>query len=165
MKFEINLEDIFLDGEEPGTSVEEAIHKAVVDRLSGDMRKRLFARLDEELAKAMSAQIAVAISGKMEGIVEDIMNTTYTPVSSYGQKGEPTNFRAEIIKSVAANLTYAPKTYSSDENVFTRTVKAIVEKQTETLKKALLEQVDAKLQKDAISFAVIELQKRLGLTK
>lgn len=166
MKIEIDLDDIFRDEDgNPEESLEDSVRRQVIDRLSGDLRKRLFSQLDVELSAVMREQLNAVMTEQMPSLVDDIMNTTYTPVSTYGQRGEPTTFRDEIIKSIGANMKYEPKNYSCDENAFTKAVKSIVEAKTNEIKKELLDQVDTKFRADAIGFAVTELSKRLGLTK
>jgi len=166
MKIEIDLDDIFRDEDgNPEESLQDSIRRQVVAKLEGDMRKRLFSRIDVEVSEIMNKQISAVMSEKMPELIDDIMNTTYTPVSSYGSRSEPTTFREQIIKSVAANMKYEPKGSSYDENAFTRAVKSVVEKQTSELQKALLAQIDTKFREDAIKFAVAELSKRLGLSK
>lgn len=166
MKIEIDLDDVFRDDNgEAGETMQEAVRRQIVQRLTEDYRKRLFSRFDVELTSIMQGQIAEVMKTKMPDMIDDIMNAKYTPVSSFGSRGETTTFRDEIIKSVAANMVYAPKSYSSEENVFTRAVKSIVELKTDEIKKAITAQVDTKFRTDAITFAVQELSKRLGLTK
>ena len=166
MKMEIDLNDIFRDEDgNPEESLEESIRRQVIDRMSGDLRKRLFDRLDHQLSEIMRDQIGAVMTDQMPSLIDDIMNATYVPVSTYGQRSEPTTFRQEIIKSIAANMKYEPKNFSSDENAFTKAVKSVVEAKTNEIKKELLTQVDTKFRKDAIGFAVTELSKRLGLTK
>jgi hypothetical protein len=47
VKIEIGLNDIFRDDEGPDESLEESVRRQVfLDKLSGDLRKRLFERLD-----------------------------------------------------------------------------------------------------------------------
>lgn len=166
MKIEIDLDDVFRDEEGgPAESVQESVRRQIIDRLSGDMRKRLFARLDEELSTIMREQISVVMVEKMPELIDDIMNVKYTPVSTYGQRGEPTTFRDEIIKAIGANMVYAPKSYSSEENTFTRAVKSVVEAKTDGIKKELLATIDAQFKRDALAFAVKQLAERLGLPK
>lgn len=166
MKIEIDLDNIFRDEEgNPEESLQDSIRRQVVARLTDDYRKRLFKTFDEELSKIMRDQLAVVMKTQMPSLVDDIMNTTYTPISSYGERSAPTTFRAEIVKSISANLKYEPKNYSHDENAFTKAVKSIVELKTGEIKKALTEQIDTKFRTDAISYAVKELSVRLGLDK
>lgn len=166
MKIEIDLADLFRDEEGyPTETTEDAIRRQIVERLTGDMRKRLFQRVDDELAKAMQTEVSAAIKAQMPALIDDVMNSTYTPVSTYGQRAEPTTFRAEIIKAIGANMKYEPNNVFSAQNAFTTAVRSIVEKQTDEIKKALVAQIDTKFREDAIKFAVAELSKRLGLTK
>lgn len=165
MKIEIDLENIFRDENgDPEEGLEESIRRQVVGRLSEDYRKRLFDRFDIELGTIMRDQIQSVMAERMPGFVDDILDAEYVPVSNYGERKPATTFRAEIIESIAKNLKYEPKNYSSDENAFTRAVKSVVEAKTGEIKKALVSEIDGKFQKDAIAFAVTELSKRLGLT-
>lgn len=166
MKIEIDLENIFRDEDGyPDESLEESIRRQVVSRLTEDYRKRLFDRFDIELGKIMREQIETAMAERMPGFVDDILDAEYVPVTNYGERKPATTFRAEIIESIAKNLKYEPKNYSSDENAFTRAVKSVVEAKTGEIKKALVEQVDTKFRADAITFAVQQLSERLGLNK
>lgn len=166
MKIEIDLDDIFRDEDgNPEEGIQESIRRQVVSRLTEDYRKKLFAKFDGELSAIMQKQIAEVMQTKMPDMIDDIMNASYTPVSSYGQHGEPTTFRSEIIKAIVANMKYEPRNYSSEENAFTKAVKSIVELKTGEIKKAITEQVDSNFKKDAITFAVKQLSERLGLAK
>lgn len=166
MKIEIDLDDVFRDDETgAGESIEESVRRQVITRLTDDYRKRLFARFDQELSDIMQSQMAEVMKEQMPALIDDILNATYTPVSSYGQRGEPTTFRQEIIKSIAANMKYEPKNYSSEENAFTKAVKSVVELKTGEIKKEINAQVDEKFRKDALAFAVKQLSERLGLDK
>ena len=166
MKIEIDLAELFRDEDgHPTETTEEAIRRQIVERLTGDMRQRLFERVDRQLAAALDTMVSETIATQMPALIDDIMNTTYTPVSSYGQRSEPTNFRAEIIKAVIANMKYEPRQFALHENAFTKAVRSIVEAKTAEVQKAIVAQVDTNFREDAIRFAVTELSKRLGLSK
>jgi hypothetical protein len=167
MKIEIDLDDIFRDGDgNPEEGLEESVRRQVIDRLSGDMRKRLFAQLDVNLTTIMNEQINAVIKDRMPELLDDILNTEYTPVSTYGIKAQAsTTFRAEIIAAVANNMKYEPKGNGYDENAFTKAVKSIVNAQTAALQKEILARVDTEFKKDAMAFAVAKLSERLGLPK
>lgn len=166
MKIEIDLDTIFRteDGE-PNESLEEAVRREVLDRLSGDLRKRLFARLDETLATIMSAQVSEVVKEKMPSLIEDILNVSYTPVARYGDRGTPTTFRNEIVKSIGEQMKYEPKSYGRDENPFTQAVRSIVDAKTDAIKDEITKRVDVQFKEDAIKFAVARLSERLGLSK
>lgn len=166
MKIEIDLNDIFRDEDgNPDESLEESVRRQVVSRLSEDYRKKMFARFDSELSTIMQTQIGNVMKERMPEFIDDILNASYVPVSSYGERGKPTTFRDEIIKSIAANMKYEPKNYSPDENVFTKAVKSVVEAKTNAIKAELTAQIDTKFKTDAITFAVKQLSERLGLSK
>lgn len=166
MKIEIDLNDVFRDDEgNPDESLEESVRRQVIARLTEDYRKKMFARFDSELSSIMQSQIADVMKERMPEFIDDILNATYTPVSSYGSRGAPTTFRDEIIKSIAANMKYEPKNSSYDENVFTKAVKSVVEAKTTAIKNELIAQIDTKFKTDAITFAVQQLSERLGLSK
>lgn len=96
MKIEIDLDDVFR-GEDgaPDETAEETIRRQIVARLSGDMRNRLFDRLDEELSRAINAQVSQVVASQMPSLIDDLMTATYTPVSAYGQRSAPTDSGAQ----------------------------------------------------------------------
>jgi hypothetical protein len=170
MKVEIDLNDIFRDEDGyPEESAQDSIRRQVLARLTTEYRERLFRRFDDQLAAVMQAQIQEAIKLQMPSLVDDIMNTEFTPVSIFGQSSAPTTFRAEIIKAVGSELVYKPKTssgaFSSGENAFTQAVKGVVSEQTKAIEKALRAEIDESFKRDAIAFAVAKIQERLGLSK
>jgi hypothetical protein len=168
MKIEVDLNQLLCERDEEGNiveSAEDALLRYITEKLSGDLRKRLFQRMDEELSEFMRSQLQEVMKEKMPGLIDDIMNATYTPVTRYGEKKEPTTFRQELIKAITENMKYEPKSYSHDENAFTKAVRSILDAKTAAIQKAILEQVDTKFKEDAISFAVTKLSERLGLPK
>lgn len=166
MKIEIDLNDVFRDEHGyPEESTENSIRRQVLARLTNEYRERLFARFDDELAAIMKSQIQEAIKLQMPSLVDDIMNAEFTPVSTYGQRSEPTTFRAEIIRAIGSELVYKPKQYQSEENAFTKAVKSVVGEQTKAIEKALRAEIDESFKRDAIAFAVTRIQERLGLSR
>lgn len=166
MKIEIDLDDIFRDENGvPEESLEESVRRQVIDRLSGDLRKRLFDRLDVQVTQIMNEQIGKVMQEKMPALIDDIMNVEYRPITRFGERGEPTTFRTEIIKAASTQMVYAPKRYESEENAFTKAVRSIVNAQTKAIQDAILKQVDVQFKEDAIKFAVAKLSERLGLAK
>lgn len=166
MKFEFDLADIFLDGEEGADeTLEESIRRQVLNRITDDYRKRLFSQFDGLLAKTLEKQIAETVGEKIPTIVDDIMTKEYTPVDNYGRASAPTTFRSEIVKAISTQLVYQPKQYGSDENAFTRAVKAVVEEKTTAVKTEIIKAVDIQFKEDAIKFAVSRLAERLGIVK
>jgi len=166
VKIEIDLENIFRDEDgNPEEGIEESIRRQVVSRLTEDYRKRLFSQFDLELGNIMREQIGKVMEDQMPQFIDDILNAEYRPIGRYGERGETTTFRAEIIRSIGENMKYEPKNYSSEENAFTKAVKSVVELKTKEVRDHITKEVDTKFKNDAITFAVTELSKRLGLSK
>jgi hypothetical protein len=166
MEITINLDDVFRD--ENGAAEEsfkEAIQRQVVARLSEDFRKRFFDRFDQELFKVLTAEIQEALVTRMPSFVDDLMNAEFTPVDQYGRSSEKTTFRDQLIKGINEQLVYKPKNCSFDENTFTKAVKAVVDEQLKAFRKEFTENIDATFRRDALAYAVAQLQERLGLPK
>ena len=164
MKIEIDLNEVLRDEEGYETeTIEESIRRQVIDRLSGDLRKRLFERMDRELAEQLSSLVRQAAQEQMPKLIDDILNVEYTPVSTYGARGETTSFRSELVKAIGEQMKYQPKQYQSDENAFTKAVRSIVEAKTRAVQEEITKQVDTQFKADAITFAVKKLSERLGI--
>ena len=137
---------------------ETVIHKQI--RVDGEDLIRICGLRDWS-----SVVFSESIVQWMPSFVDGILDAEYVPVSSYGERKPSTTFRAEIIESIAKNLKYEPRNYSSEENAFTRAVKSVVELKTGEIKKALTQEIDTKFRADAIAYAVKQLSERLGLDK
>ncbi|MCE2838032.1 MAG: hypothetical protein LW834_13910 [Cyanobium sp. 49614_E6] len=166
MNISINLSDIFRDEDgdllDDDEATRQAIKRQVIDQLTSECLKILFGRYDDELVLIMRSQLNEVMKTRMPSLVDDVMNTEFTPVNKNGQRSEPTTFRAEIIKTCTSEMTYEPKHYVLDENFFTRTIKGVLREQTEAFKEALKQQIDTLFKSNALVFAVDELKKRLG---
>ena len=119
MNISINLGDIFRD--EDGDPLDDkatrqAIKRQVIDQLTSECLKILFGRYDEELVLVMRSQLNEVMKTRMPSLVDDVMNTEFTPVNKNGQRSEPTTFRTEIIKTCTSEMTYKPKHFVLDEN-------------------------------------------------
>jgi hypothetical protein len=166
MQITINLDELFCDENgQPEESTEQAIRRQVVARLTESYRQRVFSQFDAELARVIQDQLKEAVITKMPSLVEDLMNSEFTPVDTYGRRGQPTTFRNELIKGINSELEYKPKSFSSEENTFTKAVKAVVAEQLAAFKKEFTSKIDTNFRRDALAYAVDQLQQRLGLPK
>jgi hypothetical protein len=166
MKITINLDELFCDENgQPGESIEQAIRRQVVAQLTESYRKRVFSQFDTELARVIQDQLKEVVIIKMPSFVEDLMNSQFTPVDTCGRRGQPTTFRNELIKAINSELEYKPKSFSSEENAFTKAVKAVVAEQLAAFKKEFTSKIDASFRRDALAYAVAQLQERLGFPK
>lgn len=113
----------------------------------------------------MNERLQEALKDHMPQLLDDVMNYEYTPVDSYGRASAKTSFKAQLVAAVAKECVYAPRTYSSEENAFTRGVKNAVEAQLNVFKKEFDAKINEQFRKDCLAYAVAELSKRLGLPK
>ena len=165
MKIEVDLKDIFIDEDgNPDETVEESLKRQVVDVLLQRASKGLTATIDRQVAQKIDELISEAVEGKMPGIVDDIMNVVYTPVGTYGERGEPTTFRDQLVKTIGEKMQYKSERYDSDKTPFTKAVDAAIEVQSAQFKKDFDAIVNDKFRKEALDYAVSKLQKALGLT-
>ena len=164
MKIEIDLNDIL--GDEYGAeTLGDSVRRQIVESLQRDISRDIRNKINEETARIMNDELQKALKDQMPALLADVMNSEYRPVSSYGEKGNSTTFRAELIKAVAKECTYAPRSSSYDENAFTKGIKLIVEEQMKIFKKEWDAKITDKFRADCLTYAVGELSKRLGLTK
>lgn len=164
MKIEIDLNDIL--GDEYGSeTLQESVRRQVIENLTKVVTAGIQKKIDTETSRIMNETLQGALQEKMPALLDDIMNTEYTPISSYGERGEKTSFRQMLIKSVAAECTYKPARFSSDENRFTQGIRSIIETQMEAFKKEFASKIDEQFKRDALTFAVTKLSERLGLSK
>lgn len=164
MKIEIDLNDIL--GDEYGSeTLQESVRRQVIDKLTATISEGIRKKIDAETSRIMNETLQSALQEKMPALLDDIMSAEYTPVSRYGDRGEKTSFRQELIKAVAAECTYQRKSSSYDENTFTQGVRKVIESQMEAFKKEFAAKIDDQFKRDALTFAVTKLSERLGILK
>lgn len=162
MKIEIDLNDIL--GDENGAeTLQESVRRQVVDSLSTSIRKGVQSRINEETTRIMNEELQKVLIEQMPALVDDVMNTAYTPVSSYGQRSEPTTFRNELVKAIGSNMVYKKAQYDSDKSAFTKAVDAVIGEQVAAFKKSFDAMVDAEFKRDALTYAVTKLSERLNI--
>lgn len=167
MKIEINLNDVLGDEYGSKETISESIRRQIVENLSKGIRDRINLQIKEETNRILNEEMQVALKEKMPALLDDVMNAPYTVVDRYGAKGETTTFRDQLVKAVSTECTFKPvkNGFASDENAFTRGVKAIIETQMAAFKKEWDEKITAQFRQDCITYAVSELSKKLGLVK
>lgn len=164
MKIEIDLNEILVSEDGIGNETwENGVRRLVVNKLAEDFRSSISRSVDEKISALLDDQIAEAIQKYMPGIIDDIVNSSYTPVSSFGQRGEPTTFREELVKAIVSNLVYKKCRFSSDENMFTKAVNSIIEAKTQAVTKEIVARVDGDFAREALRVATTTLAKRLGI--
>jgi hypothetical protein len=162
MKIEIDLDDIL--GDEGGAeTLQESVRRQVIDSVTNSIRKGVGTQIDHAVSKTISEEIKIFLTTKMPELCNEIMQAEYTPVNNYGQRGEPTTFRKELIRGVTENLQYKKTQYSSDRNAFTRAVDEVIEEHVKSFKADFTKQVDAGFTAAAMEYATTTLKKKLGI--
>lgn len=161
-KIEIDLNDIL--GDEYGTeSLQESVRRQVVDKVTSLVSETTAKRINDEIAKVMDEEIRKAVQIQMPAIVNDLVSQEYTPLDRYGSKGQPTTFRAELVKAVLEQMVYKKTQYSSDENVFTKAVNSIVNEKVNEFKKDFLEKINSNFVADTMKYALDTLRNKLDI--
>lgn len=163
MKIEIDLNDI-LGGEFETETLSDSIRRQVIEKLSSDIKSNIGKKIDAEIASFINQTIREHITKFMPDTIAALMDTEYRVVDRYGDRGkEPTTFRKELVKAIQENMVYQPNRYSSDENIFTKSVKAVVESNVSKFKTDFSNMVNAEFTKECFEYARTELQKKLGI--
>lgn len=159
MKIEIDLDEIFDEGD----SVEDSIRKQVIEHITARLQKGIASRVDKDLGEAISRMIEESLRPRMDGLITDILDAEFTPVDLYGTRGKPTSFRNEMIRVVHENMKYAPKTYHDSQNAFTKAVTETIRETTDRFRAEFNKEVDAGFLREAMAYATQKLRERVGI--
>ena len=164
MKIEIDLNDILGD-EDGAETLQDSVRRQVVEKLTKTIRDGVGRKIDEAVSAVISEEMQKAVQEQMPALVDDLLNAEYQPVTSWGERQGKTTFRAELVKSITTQMKYEPKTYSSEENAFTRAVKSVIETKMSEFRVAFNKRIDDQFIADAMKFATDKLAERLGVKK
>ena len=162
MKIELDLTDIFCEGGEP-CDLQEAIREHAVRQITQYLRDGIGKSIEQETARVLQEELQSAVRERMPALLDDLMNAEYTPVTGYGQRGDPTTFRQALVKEITSQLVYKPARYDSDKNAFTRAVDTTVEGKLKEFQALFNKTVDANFTRDALAFATAKLAERLKI--
>lgn len=161
MKIEIDLTDIFCEQEDP-CDLQEAIKQEVIRSLTQTLGKGIERVVREETIAVLNEELRKAVSEQMPQIVNDLINTTYTPVDKYGSTSAPTTFRQALVNEINANMVYRKTTFDSDKNIFTRAVDDVLKENITTFKYEMKKQVDSQYTALVLQEAASALVAKLG---
>ena len=165
MKLNIDLEELFLEGNENGLDAKSAIRKAVVDQICEDIWPSCRDAARAEIAANVAAQIAPVIQEQLKVLFADLMDYEFEEVSAYGSKGGKWTVRKRILNCIENTCVISPKGYYNDTNKFTEAVNSVVREGMEGFKKEFTAAVNKELCASAMAFAVSELSKKLTPVK
>lgn len=82
-KIEIDLDDIL--GDEDGVeTMRESIQRQVVDSISLMIKSGITKKIDFEISEAIQEMIVKDVKPRAGEILDDILNTPYTPTDNWG---------------------------------------------------------------------------------
>ena len=161
MKIEIDLNDLLGDEHGPAETLGESIRRQIVAELAASARKDVKQQISAAVNQVLDEELRAAVKEQMPSIVQNILDTPYTPVGTYGDRGKETTFRAELLKAIQAQMVYKKTTYDSDRSAFTAAVDEVVRQETAKFQKEWHTQVTSQFMADAMKFATAEMAKRL----
>lgn len=141
MKIEIDLLEILISEYGEAESLAESVHRQIADNLMEKIQKRVLQKVDVEIANRLDKAIGDAVISRMPEIVDDVMNATYTPVGTYGDRKQPTTFRNELIKAISEQMVYKPARYESEKNSFTKAVDSVLADKMSEIQKILKDEI------------------------
>jgi len=164
MKIEIDLQDVLQDEFGSIESLGESIQRQVVDALKNKLQEGVKKQVDCEVSRVIREQIEQAVKVQMPTIVNDLLNTEYVKVDTWGSRCEnPTTFRKELVTAITGELVYKKKSYRSDQSAFTNAVDDVVSAKVEEFKKEYNRLVDELFCKECFDYAISKLRQKLGI--
>lgn len=150
----INLEDLFGD--------KESVIQQIIDVLSEQID------IEIEVKKAIEVKTTQIVEKQLEtmlsGICENLIDVPFVEVDRWGEKKGSKTIRQTIINAIQGQCLYDNKSsYSSDRNIFTRTVCDCVEKEVGKFKTLFAKKIDEIFLDECQQYAVSKIQERLKI--
>ena len=164
MKIELDLSDIFCEGDEP-CDLQEAIKAEAVRVITEKVHDGIGRAVEIETAKVIQEELQAAVRDQMPALIEDLMNAEYTPVDRYGSRGEPTTFRKELIAEINRSMIYKGARYDSEKSAFAKAVDSTMAEKLREFKALFTKTVDSTFVAEAMDFATKKLAERLKISK
>lgn len=154
MKIEIDLDTIFADENTISESVAERIERAIIKHACDTTQKLV----DTTFSTVITEKVNGIVDSKIAELLEDLLDHEYTPVDRWGERGETTTLRKKIYTCIEQVLTWKNSNYSSEQSVFTKTVRSIVESKLGEFKKQFDKTVDEQLIADSMQYALNKIR-------
>lgn len=162
MKLEIDLSDLFCDGDEP-CDLQEAVSREVINNLTRTIREGVQRKVDEETYRVINAELTAAVREQMPTIINDLMGAQFTPVDQWGTRKDPTTFREALVSSIVGQLNYKKSRYESEKNAFSKAVDQTVAEHMKAFQVEFNKKVDADFTVAAFEYARTKLAAKLGI--
>ena len=155
MQITINTADILGDEATIRDEVIAQVSNALITSMRTQAKDQLQIMLNDGLAKVMQGIIAECITIHMDTVFKDI--------DTYGREGKETTVRARIADFVQQQCTFKRTSSSYDENVFTKAVRDIVEKEVAKFKAEFNSLVTRQVVEQSAEMATQRLRDALGI--
>lgn len=162
MKIDIDLSEIFVDGDEGG-DVNQSIKDIIIDTVCS----KIYARINKEITDKVSAILEKGITEKLNAYLSNLipmlMEYEFQETAMYGASKEKTTVKNRILKTLETQCIFKEGRYDSENNAFTKAMRGIIENQMKAYKPEFDKQLNALFIKEAMDYAVTAVKKKLGI--
>lgn len=164
MKIDIDLSEIFVDGDEGG-DVNQSIKDIIIDTVCSKIYGRINKEITDKISSILEKGITEKLNAYLSNLIPMLMEYEFEETGYYGaSKAAKTTVKNRILKTLETQCVFSERgSYNSDNNAFTKSVKEIIEKQMKEYKPAFDKQVNALFVKEAMDYAVAQVKKKLGI--
>lgn len=162
MKIDLDLDEIFDEGENVDDSIKERIIQTITNRV--------YQKIERDVSRTVDELVKTGVKQKIDCWLTEaipvLMDYEFQQTDMYGAtRGEKTTVRNRILQALQTECIYcdARGGYSSDQNAFTNAIKSIVAEQMKKYTPQLDKEVNAMFTKEAMDYAQTKLKEKLGI--
>lgn len=160
MKIDIDLSDIFDEGE-------ESVNDSVKDTIINTVVQKIYSKIDKEISIKVSEILIKGITEKLHAhldkLIPELMEYEFAETGMYGASKEKTTVKNRILKQLETECKWKDARYESDKNAFTKAVEGVVSKMTAEFKAKFNTEVNALFVKETLEHAQLKLREKLGI--
>lgn len=160
MKIDLDLSDIFSDGDED-------VNESIKDMIINTVTQKIYTKIEKEISEKVNDILGKGIKGKLDSFLSDfipgLMEYEFQEIGRYGASEQKTTVKNRILKEIEKECVFKDPTSYSSGNAFTNSLKSIVEEQIRKFKPIFDKEVNAMFAKEALEYAQKKLKERLGI--
>lgn len=157
MQITINTADILGD--------EATIRDEVINQVASALTTSMREQAKQALAEMLDDRLKVVVEAAVDSAAHLALDTKFTDTDEYGRQGKAASIRDRIADYVQAQCVFNRKTFSNDENPFTRGVREAVESEVGKFKKDFVSLINRQVVEQTLDMAVAKLREALGIKK
>ena len=101
IQISIDLHDVFFgDDEYPNETLEEAIRRQVVAQIASEVKSQALKPISALVNGHVENAVAESVSSVLPKMIEEVLQSEYTVVGKWGEKGKTTTLRNEIVETL-----------------------------------------------------------------